>query len=185
MNFNRIIDDNIELKLLQEPDTRKIIEFISKYKTNDKINISEDTYINDQLLNLEEYNEVNIRANIYEYYEEFISIEMFNQIKLLVAISINKNNKSKALNLNLICGDNSYLIYLKDLIDFAEEVLSEYSIIEPTKIITHLLNNNQYYNKWYEVLIEAGFSVLCIRENEKGYGKTTTTLHRPFKRREK
>ncbi len=185
MEFNKKINNSIEIKLLQEQDTRKVIEFINKYKINNKINISNDIYINDQLLNSEEYNEVNIRANIYEYYEEFMSIEIDNQIKLLVAMSINKNNKSKALNLNLICGDNSYLIYLKDLIDFAEEVLSEYCIIEPTKIVTNLLNNNQYYSKWYDVLIKGGFIILKIRENEKGYGKTVTTLQRQFKRREK
>lgn len=183
MEFIYQINEQTQLKLFQESDTRKIIEFINKFKVNDKISLSKSTYVNDQLLNDSEYSEINIRANLYEYYEEFIGVINENDIKLLVAISVNKNNRSRSLNLNLICGEKKYLTYLKELFIFAENILSEYAIIQPTKIITYLISDNKYTTDWQEILLNAGFEVQAIRENEKGVGKSLTTLIKNFERR--
>lgn len=182
MKFFKQINDCIQIKLFQESDTRCVIDFINSFKKNDKIFLSENIYVNDQLLNDNEYSEINIRANLYEYYEEFVGIIDNDELKLIIAVSINKNNKSKSLNLNLICGDSIYFAYLRDAFDFIDDTLSECSIIQPTKLITYLLTNHKFTEKWEDRLLNAGFEIQAIRENEKSVGKSITALIKNFER---
>lgn len=156
------------IRLAEEKDTTEILEFINRYKKGNNIEMNNNIFRN-VLLSNGYYNNLNVRFNLYNFFEEFILIENKGIIKTLIAIKLPNNlaeNLSKVFELNLFLIDSLDVDLLKLGIQYAVNYLPKVSIILPTKIRTFIDSDNNYAELWSSILNKIGFVYKFTRENE-------------------
>lgn len=158
------MEKKYKIRLAEENDTRKISEFIEKYKVMDKSDVEKTLFVNDKV-RLNDYSKLVVRFYLYNFKEEFIIVENNNEIESLVSIGLPKD-KSRAFTLNLMLLKDECIDLIKEIFDFAIFELNEKSIIKPTKIRTFLSLNNKCSDFWINRLKSVGFKYEALRECE-------------------
>jgi len=181
MELNSIVKTKTEtiIRLAEESDTKKILDYLEENSVN-KFTLSKKLYINTQISDIEHFRDLNIRNNIYNFYEDYILAERNGKIETLISLGINKRSMSQVYLLNLIICKKVNREQLKNMFQLALEVLPEYSIIDPTKIRASFEEGTDYVDLWKNILQEVGFTHEAKRENELGEGKALTTMIMKF-----
>lgn len=160
--MNNIVD-NYKFRLLSENDTKEIVHFFEENKIYEKVYSDKNFFIN-SLTSLDSYTNLNIRYKLYNFLEEFISIEKDNIIEGIICIELPENN-SKAFNINIIISNNIPEEIIFKALEFSIEKIKAHSLIQPTKIRTSLSYDNNEFNFWKNIFEKKGFSCESIKDN--------------------
>lgn len=118
--------ENIKIRLADENDIEKIYTFINKSIISKKGNSNKLVTFTDAFINLDAYNSLAIRFNLYNYKEEFFIVQNDdNNIKGIISFRI-PDGLSKCFSLSLMILEDRDLLMIDKIFEFAiEKLLSE------------------------------------------------------------
>lgn len=163
-----------KIRLAVEKDTQRITEYINKYKENNCMKITKRSFVS-ALVAQDDYSEISLRYNLYNFLEEFILIENDEKIEGLISIKVSQN-LSKAFNLNFILFDNLNIDTLNETLNYILINLPNKSIVVPTKIRTFIESDNTLSQYWIDIFNEIGFRYEVTRDYELKNEKSVISL---------
>lgn len=167
--------NNFIVRLAEEKDTKKIIEFIDRYREKGNVIKESKNVFRNITLPDNYYKDLIIRHNLYNFTEEFILAENNDEIKMLISFGV-PTNLSRVFSLNLILYPVENINLLKDMITFACERLPKVSLICPSKIRASIEADINSYVEWVETLKNIGFSYEISKKHEFYVDKSIVSL---------
>lgn len=168
--------ENIKIRLADENDIEKIYTFINKSIISKKGNSNKLVTFTDAFINLDAYNSLAIRFNLYNYKEEFFIVQNDdNNIKGIISFRI-PDGLSKCFSLSLMILEDRDLLMIDKIFEFAIEKLLSESIVIPSKIRININNGIDKFTIITNNFLKLGFSHEAIRKGEINSGDLITSL---------
>lgn len=175
--YMKLTNDDYSAKLGSEEDSREIINYLNENNVSAGFQESGDDYVYymNPMVKSNIYQEIYVRYRLCNYKEEFILLEKNNKVEGLLGIKIPEIEGIMAVEINLMIVNRNFE-YISEFINCAIDMISNYSLIKPTKIRICLQENNA--NDMVELLQRMNFEFEYLGKDELGWDKSTIVYSR-------